>query len=153
MVNLERGIYSIVYYWHGIPRKGIASIIWLFDKLHHLEWFTWTKVNNLPFNQTIDDKIEEMIVSNDLRITDRWKKKYNSVGLEPIQSNTSPKIYKPSEKFNREFRMAIRYYIDNKKEFKQLFLNSENTPINIKNFYTYIIDKITSDSRMAKITL
>lgn len=152
MVNLERAIYSIVYYWHGIPRRGICAIVWLFDKLHQLEWYTWTKVGNLPYNQDITDKIEEMIVSNDLRVTNRWKKKYGNVGLEPVYSS-SLEIYKPSQKFNEEFRMAIRYYIDNPKDFKTLYLANENTPINIKNFYTDILDKLRLNARMLKIAV
>ena len=153
MVNLDRAIYSIAYYWHGIPRKGIPSIIWLFDKLHHLHWYDWSNVNNLPFNQTITDKIDEMIENKHLRLTNRWKNKYGSIGLEPANRKTSPKIFLPSEKFNEEFRMAIRYYIDNNKEFKQLYIDNENTPINIRNFYIDILDTITLESRTAKLVL
>jgi len=153
MVNLERAIYSIVYYWHGMPKRGVPSIIWLFDKLHQLEWYTWSKLGNLPYNQEITDKIEEMIVSGDLSVSNNWSKRYGNVGLIPIQNDTSPKLYTSNEKFNKEFRMVIKYYIRNQSEFKQLFLDHENTPINIKNFYNTIMDKIRLEVRMLKIAV
>ncbi|KKN13631.1 hypothetical protein LCGC14_1004390 [marine sediment metagenome] len=86
MVNLERAIYSIVYYWHGTLKRGVPAIIWLFDKVYNLELYSWSTVNNLPYNQTISDKIEEMITNNDLRVTNRWKPKFGNSGLEPIQT-------------------------------------------------------------------
>ena len=142
MATLERAIYTIAYYWHGISRRGIIGVLWLFDQLHHLELFQWSNVNNLPYNQVIDDKIKDMIVEGHLRMVDRWSRKFKISGLEPIQKNSTLKVYKPSEKFSAEIRQSVKFYLTNTKKFKQLYNLYENRPIPINTFYNYMYKQI-----------
>jgi len=147
MVNLERAIYSIVYYWHGTLKRGVPAIIWLFDKVYNLELYSWSTVNNLPYNQTISDKIEEMITNNDLRVTNRWKPKFGNSGLEPIQTLNSPKLYKPSERFSENFRMTVNYYLYDKKAFKNLYNEYKDKPMNKQKFFNETIDFLIQKMR------
>ncbi len=147
MVNLERAIYSITYYWHGITRRGIPAIIWLYDKIYNLELLSWSSVNNLPYDQVVTNKIEEMIANGYLRVTDRWKLKFGNSGLEPIQTSNSPKLYKPSERFSDKFRMTVNYFINNKQEFKQLYQIYENKPMRKQKVLKEITNRLIEKSR------
>lgn len=144
MATLERAIYSVTYYWHGIDQRSVQAVIWLYDKLHHLELFQWSNVNGLPFNQVIDNKIEDMITDGHLRVVDRWSRKFKISGLEPIQKNNTLKVFKPFEKFSERFRQSVKFYLNNRKKFKQLYGLYEEIPIPTKTFYTYIYDELRS---------
>jgi hypothetical protein len=144
MATLERAIYSVTYYWHGISQRGVQGILWLYDKLHHLELFQWSNVNGLPYNQVIDNKIEDMIGDGHLRVVNRWSKKFGISGLEPIQKNSTLKVYKVSEKFSERFRQSVTFYINHTKKFKQLYNLYEERPIPVKTFYDYIYDELRS---------
>lgn len=141
MATLERAIYTITYYWHGISRRSVISVLWLFDQLHHLELFQWSNVKGLPYNQVIADKIEEMIVDGHLRVVNRWSKKFGVSGLEPIQNKKEIQVYKPSQKFSENFRIAVKYYLNSTKKFKQLYNLYENRSIPINTFYNYIYEQ------------
>jgi hypothetical protein len=147
MVNLERAIYTVTYYWHGITRRGIHGVLWLFDTLHNLELLSWSNVGGLPYNQAVTDKIDGMIANGDLCITDRWSNRFSKIGLEPIQSKNRIRIYKSSERFSDNFRLSVWYYVDHPEEFKQLYSVYENKPLNKNKFYDYILNKIQQDAR------
>lgn len=142
MALLERAIYSITYYWHGIDKRAILGVMWLYDKLHQTEFIDWSEVNGLPYNQSVVDKIEEMIVSGDLRVTDRWTKKYSKVGLEPVQINNSIKIFKPSEKFSENFRITVKYLLHHPKTFKQFYNQYKDKFILPQKVYNWVHDKL-----------
>lgn len=151
MATLERAIYSIAYYWHGISKHGILGVLWLYDKIHHLELLSWSNVGNLPYNQVVVNKINEMIVNGNLRVTDRWIPKFGILGLEPIYSNNSRKVFKLLDRFSeKRFRMAIRYYLDHPKKFKILYNNRQDKSIPRRTFYNRVSDWIIEDSRVIK---
>lgn len=142
MATLERAIYTITYYWHGIPRDIVMNVLWLYDKLHHLELVQWSKVNGLPYNQVVKDKINVMIVNGHLRMVNRWSRKFQISGLEPIQKNNTLKVFKGSQKFSKRFRMVIDYYINHPKRFRTYFNNRFPKGIATKIFYERILDTI-----------
>ena len=148
MVSLERAIYSVAYYWHGINRRGVHGVLWLFDKLHNLELLSWSNVNEFPHNQVVANKIEEMITNNDLCVTNRWKLKFGNSGLEPVQIGNQLEIYKPSGRFSENFRMVIKYYLHNKKDFKTLYNEYENKPMNKQKFLRETHEFLVEKSRI-----
>lgn len=145
MISLERAIYTVTYYWHGISKRAIHSTLWLFDKLHHLNLLQWSNVNGLPYNQAVANKIDEMIIDGHLRLTNRWFTKFGNSGLEPIQTNNSIKVYKPSQMFSEKFRKSVKYYLFHTFKFKQFYNIYEDKPIPITTFYKYIHNKILDE--------
>jgi len=145
MISLERAIYTVAYYWHGISKRAVHSVLWLFDSLHHLDLLQWSNVNELPYNQVVADKIDEMIIDGYLRVTNRWFPKFGNLGLEPVQINNLIKVYKPSERFSENFRKTVKYYLFHTSKFKQFYNIYQDKPISITTFYKYINDLILDD--------
>lgn len=141
MTDLEKAIYTIAYYWHGIDRHTMLGVIWFIDKLHNLELVSWSNINNYPFSQIVIDTIDEMVTAGHLRLTDRWVSKFGNLGFEPIQNKNFSKLFKLFDNFSFDFRLIINFFITEKK-IQEKFILYENNSINKDTFYKDNKDEI-----------
>lgn len=146
MANLERAIYSIAYYWHGISKRAVLNVLWLYEKLHQTIYIPWSEVDNLPYNQDVVNVIEHMIVRGDLRVTDRWKQKFGKIGLEPIQIKNNLKIYKSSDFVSDNFRLTVKYFLKRPEEFKQFYTENKDKYILSQRIYRWVKDRLLEEN-------